>query len=227
MFSFVTGLSALSLFPHQEPRFLIPLIAPIVLMKLWYAFNVLATIFFGFCHQGGVTGAVSAISSLEMSPRVTEATVVFSNTYMPPKFPLLLPAAPGDRERWRGYMWKYNLRIHAQDMAGSPLPEVSERLLKLASRARYLKEVKMIETYLVLPMHLVDRLQTEIKDLHIEHVRSVFPHVGLDSDLPIDLNWLAEALSGEYGIASLPLELMKRLTYFGLGIYRVEMSGNG
>ena len=48
-------------------------------------------------------------------------------------------------------------------MAGSPLPEVSERLLKLASRARYLKEVKMIETYLVLPMHLVDRLQTEIK----------------------------------------------------------------
>ena len=58
------------------------------------------------------------------------------------------------------------------------------------------------------------------QDLHIQHVRSVFPHVGLDSDLPIDLNWLAEALSGEYGIASLPLELMKRLTYFGLGIYR-------
>ena len=48
----------------------------------------------------------------------------------------------------------------------------------------------------------------------------MFPHVGLDSDLPIDLNWLAEALSGEYGIASLPLALMKRLTYFGLGIYR-------
>ena len=67
-------------------------------MTLWYAFNVLATIFLGFCHQGGVTGAVSAISSLEMSPRVTEATFVFSNTYMPPKFPLLLPAAPGDRE---------------------------------------------------------------------------------------------------------------------------------
>ena len=80
------------------------------LMTLWYAFNVLATFFLGFCHQGGVTGAVSAISSLEMSPRVTEATFVFSNTYMPPKFPLLLPAAPGDRERWRGYMWKHNFR---------------------------------------------------------------------------------------------------------------------
>lgn len=80
------------------------------LMTLWYAFNILATVFYGFCHQGGVYGAVNAISRLEMSPRAVEATVVFSNTYMPPKFPLLLPAAPGDRERRRGYMWKHNMR---------------------------------------------------------------------------------------------------------------------
>ena len=128
-------------------------------------------------------------------------------------------------------------------MAGNPLAEVSDRLLKLASRARYLKDVKVTETYLVIPMHLIDRLQTESKvkynkkannrkvteknsfshrqqDLHIEHVRSVFPHVGLDSDLPIDADWLAEVLSGELGIASLPIEFMRRFTYFGLGIYR-------
>jgi len=99
--------------------------------------------------------------------------------------------------------------------------------LKLASRARYLKDVKVTETYLVIPMHLIDRLQTESKDLHIQLVRSVFPHVGLDSDLPIGADWLAEALSGEYGIASLPMEFMRRFTYFGLGIYRVEMSSKG
>ena len=33
MFSFVSGLGALSIIPHQEPRFLIPLIVPIVLMN--------------------------------------------------------------------------------------------------------------------------------------------------------------------------------------------------
>ena len=33
LFTFVTGLGALSLFPHQEPRFLIPLIAPTVLLN--------------------------------------------------------------------------------------------------------------------------------------------------------------------------------------------------
>ena len=54
-------------------------------------------------------------------------------------------------------------RIHIQDLAGSPLTEVSERLSKLAARARYLKDVKVTETYLVIPMHLVDRLETETK----------------------------------------------------------------
>ena len=54
----------------------------------------------------------------------------------------------------------------------------------------------------------------------MHHVRTMFPHVGLDSDLPINADWLAGALSGEYGTASLPVELMGRLTYFGLGIYR-------
>lgn len=81
------------------------------LLTLWYAFNILATVFYGFCHQGGVYGAVNAVSRLEMSPRAAEATVVFSNTYMPPKFPLLLAAAPGDRERRREYMWKNNMRL--------------------------------------------------------------------------------------------------------------------
>merc|ERR1719188_1590643 len=133
------------------------------LMTLWYGFNILATLFFGFCHQGGVYNAVNAISGLEMSPRTSEATVVFSNTYMPPKFPLLQAAAPGHKERRRGYMLKNNMRIHIQDLAGSPLTEVSERLSKLAARARYLKDVKVTETYLVIPMHLVDQLETETK----------------------------------------------------------------
>ena len=54
----------------------------------------------------------------------------------------------------------------------------------------------------------------------MKHVRTMFPHVGLDSDLPTNTDWLADALSGEYGLASLPTELIGRLTYFGLGIYR-------
>ncbi len=129
MFTFVVGLGALSVFGHQEPRFLIPLIVPIVLMNahklryrfgsgggrrplltLWYAFNVAMTAFFGFAHQGGVYPAVNSLTSLDFSPRAVEATVVFSHTYMPPKFPLLQPAAPGDKERRRGYMSRPNFR---------------------------------------------------------------------------------------------------------------------
>ena len=68
MFSFVTALGALSIFPHQEPRFLIPLTVPVVLMNahklrwkvfgnmkpfltLWYVFNIFFIVFYGFVHQ--------------------------------------------------------------------------------------------------------------------------------------------------------------------------------
>lgn len=67
-FTFILSLAALSVFPHQEPRFLIPLTVPIVLMNshvlrwkwfgfkpllaLWYIFNIFMTFFFGMMHQG-------------------------------------------------------------------------------------------------------------------------------------------------------------------------------
>jgi phosphatidylinositol glycan class Z len=68
MFTFVSALGFLSLIPHQEPRFLIPLTVPIVLMNahklrwkspgkwkplltLWYIFNIFFVIFYGFVHQ--------------------------------------------------------------------------------------------------------------------------------------------------------------------------------
>ena len=73
MFTFVTALGLLSFIPHQEPRFLIPLTLPIVLMNahklraklfgsktkpllfLWYLFNIGGLFFFGMTHQAGVT----------------------------------------------------------------------------------------------------------------------------------------------------------------------------
>jgi hypothetical protein len=80
------------------------------LLTIWYAFNISMTVFYGFAHQGGVYPAVNSITSLDFAPRTVEATVVFSHTYMPPKFPLMQAAAPHDTDRWRGYMHKANFR---------------------------------------------------------------------------------------------------------------------
>jgi phosphatidylinositol glycan class Z len=63
----LVGLIGLSLVPHQEARFLSPLLVPIVFMFcwneaptpvsfwfIWIVFNVLTTYVFGIIHQGGL-----------------------------------------------------------------------------------------------------------------------------------------------------------------------------
>ena len=91
----------LSLFPHQEPRFLIPLLLPVcvlyshlifgtksltVFQFLWLMLNILGFIFYGFLHQGGVVKAIDAIK-LQTTGNMESQTshVIFSHTYMPPK----------------------------------------------------------------------------------------------------------------------------------------------
>ena len=65
----VVPLMVLSLIPHQEPRYLVPLLVPLLavvvprlhashnrdkLLKVWIAFNIVCGVWFGFLHQGGV-----------------------------------------------------------------------------------------------------------------------------------------------------------------------------
>ncbi|XP_022659208.1 GPI mannosyltransferase 4-like [Varroa destructor] len=79
----------LSLFPHQEPRFLLPLVLPFALLHaqkvfrssrsrfFWYSFNFFLSIFFGFLHQASVvpTQMYSGI----------KGKVIYYQTYMPPR----------------------------------------------------------------------------------------------------------------------------------------------
>lgn len=95
----VTPLAALSLIPHQEARFLIPLLLPLVLLYgplmlrsrvslgSWAAFHGLLTLFFGGAHQAGVVPALAHLQRLHRlehhPPRA--AVVVFAHTYTPPR----------------------------------------------------------------------------------------------------------------------------------------------
>ncbi|XP_043854951.1 GPI mannosyltransferase 4 isoform X2 [Dromiciops gliroides] len=97
----------LSLFSHQEPRFLVPLLGPLVLLSSqkgggvapWRSaavilFNVLGALFFGCLHQGGL---VPSLTHLERSIHATAPqgqpahfTLLFTHTYMPPRYLLHL-----------------------------------------------------------------------------------------------------------------------------------------
>ena len=89
-FAALFPLLALSLAPHQEPRFLLPL-APILALAwrrpgrlpvAWIAFNVVLAVFFGLLHQGGVLQALKWGVGSAASP----ATVWFVETYMAPQY---------------------------------------------------------------------------------------------------------------------------------------------
>ncbi|KAJ1925158.1 alpha 1,2 mannosyltransferase [Tieghemiomyces parasiticus] len=70
------GLVALSAVPHQEPRFLLPMLPSVVIAtqgfvtrtgstfwRLWLAFNALLLIVFGVAHQGGVVPVLNYIQT--------------------------------------------------------------------------------------------------------------------------------------------------------------------
>ncbi|XP_055977105.1 GPI mannosyltransferase 4 [Sorex fumeus] len=99
-------LAVLSAFSHQEARFLIPLLVPLVLLCSAHPgpgpskgtlvlFNVLGALFFGCLHQGGLVGALEYLRRVVHAPRPpgppTRFALLFSHTYMPPRYLLRLP----------------------------------------------------------------------------------------------------------------------------------------
>jgi phosphatidylinositol glycan class Z len=102
----VSGLIVLSCAPHQEPRFLLPCLVPLVLLSgkaalgldgksrnrmkstllklIWIAFNIILYIFFGWLHQGGLTEAL--LQTMSISSNSLGSIHIYYKTYMPPSF---------------------------------------------------------------------------------------------------------------------------------------------
>ena len=90
------GLGLLSIAPHQEPRFLLPLITPLVLAVaknipytraacgIWILFNAALLAFFGILHQAGVVKSLLAVGSTLSHRQPT--SIIYFHTYMPPSF---------------------------------------------------------------------------------------------------------------------------------------------
>jgi len=91
----------LSLFPHQEPRFLIPLL-PILAAKyarqitserlvafFWIVANISGCLFYGCLHQGGVVPCLGHLQETQLTS--VDRHVIFWHTYTAPQHLLLLP----------------------------------------------------------------------------------------------------------------------------------------
>ncbi|CAH6792246.1 GPI mannosyltransferase 4 isoform X1 [Phodopus roborovskii] len=97
---YFTPLVLLSAFSHQEARFLIPLIVPLILLcspqtqpTPWRGslvlFNALGALIFGCLHQGGLVPGLKYLEHIVHAPvlpgRTTHYTLLFTHTYMPPQ----------------------------------------------------------------------------------------------------------------------------------------------
>ena len=113
--SVLLPLAVLSLVPHQEPRFLAPMIIPLCVLSVrarsgtvssrvrnpkvgrgvgafWVAFNILMAVVFGILHQGGVVRSARSLASSNFPfAQTSSVNAVFWKTYMPPQSVLAQP----------------------------------------------------------------------------------------------------------------------------------------
>lgn len=126
-------LVALSTAPHQEPRFLLPLLLPLAATRyaaasgsrarraIWCALNLAGVVFFGVAHQGGVAPALLALPTLAASNAGAAGSnpvvAFFWRTYTPPESVLARRDPLADHH------------VRVVDLAGAPPEEVLEALV--------------------------------------------------------------------------------------------------
>lgn len=122
LFSALSGTAILSLFSHQEGRFLLPCV-PLLLSSIslprnkrwtrvfigtWIVFNATLGVLMGIYHQGGVIPMQIALGKQQLIPDVKD--VLWWKTYSPPIW--LLDGKPGDEG------------LQTTDLMGMPITEM-------------------------------------------------------------------------------------------------------
>ncbi|KAF9224898.1 hypothetical protein BS17DRAFT_731607 [Gyrodon lividus] len=170
----VLSLSILSVQPHQEPRFLMPLVLPIIVLaatlkrsarpgKLfwatWITFNILLALVYGFLHQGGVVPSLFSLHSTlgDVSSGIS-THIIYWKTYIPPRHLL----GVSRRDVLSG-------KVSLTDLAGAPQDELKAVLSTPSIDATYL--VTPVAMYLTLPGEI---------SLCMALQKRIFAHLDLD-----------------------------------------------
>ena len=168
----------LSFFPHQEPRFLIPLLCPIALLYghhlfdihfkwyialFWVIFNIfLCGFFYGALHQGGLIPSIYEVRARILREPNANYHVVFSHTYMPPRHLFQIPD-PGSGENNQIFLrdskkFKHpEVEIH--DMKGKPVRDVHQKISWIIQDKKPLENIRI---FVIAPSSLDKHFCTEV-----------------------------------------------------------------
>lgn len=184
-------LAALSLAPHQEPRFLTPMILPMCvlaahysrstlvsrkrrLFAIWIAINALLACLFGVLHQGGVVRSMRTLAKTDAAfdGGSSGRFALFWKTYSPPLS--ILAQSSGESDL-----------VSVYDAAGASVDDVRELLLAATSKGVCVADQPMCTTsakniIIIAPALAFERLRERTQNLDYERVLSIFPHLSLD-----------------------------------------------
>ncbi|XP_009072469.1 PREDICTED: GPI mannosyltransferase 4, partial [Acanthisitta chloris] len=190
LFYFVP-LAFLSLFSHQEPRFLIPLILPLVLFSasqdravkwkhLIVVFNILGAFLFGCLHQGGLIPCLFHLEQLIHSPASSNHprhyTLLFAHTYMPPRSLLNIK--------------KTDMHVEVIDMAGAG----EETLCQTVEQQAKNFTCSDCHVFVIIPGTV--RAMITKCDVSFKNETLIFPHLSMEDPPQIAIlspgNWRSQ-----------------------------------
>ena len=105
----VIPVSLLSIFPHQEPRFLIPLLSVFAalyghkivaargMFMLWIVGNVAGCLFYGAVHQAGIVPCLGYLQQTQST--AADRHLIFWHTYTAPQHLLILPQQSSENHK--------------------------------------------------------------------------------------------------------------------------------
>lgn len=215
--SFISPLALLSTIPHQEPRFITPVLFPLAYLCakdifprhkyrtctiLYFLANLLGAVFFGFIHQGGLSSALTSLSS-EISKHSSEfgaTDIIFYHTYMPPRYLMAIPNSRND------------IQIH--DLGGSR----EEVLLSKLHDVMY--NVMPAPTVFIISPGTLHSSISKINDtlsssVEITISQTFFPH--FSSEDPPSINEMCKDLWKKYFVKS------EEIISLSLNLYKAEV----
>lgn len=252
VFSFAFPLIALSFTPHQEPRFLLPLLVPLVLLlgpfivrrqgtiarlmrSLWYAGNAVCVLFYGFFHQGGVYDAQHFLHRHIHQGRAaaTQTHLLYFHTYMPPLSLLAVPHRSQVVVEERGMngttkRYRRGQSVFIEDLAGAPYDELMRRCARLVAEAHSKYQAKKMKTeiFVIFPATIssgVEQLLQPFPLLSWRQVHQSFPHLSMED--PPDFGDLCTKSPGptsEIKCHSLLSWLQSKFSQLALVVYQLK-----
>lgn len=189
MANVIIPLFLLSIFPHQEPRFLLPLLLPIVfstskyfsshymkdlkcLLPIWCFSNIIGFIFYGYLHQAGVTPMISHL--FQDIKHASNTYVIHSHTYSIPVGLLMVPKLN------ESLLYTNQRHIKVYDLGSSLDPDALYDTVMNISKHITCKEE--LAVYFALSGPLIKQFESVGNVSSLKYTKKIFfPHLSMES----------------------------------------------